>query len=144
MRLHGRFPVGLAMALVLLGGAGAARPGRAEAGGPTPGPRAQLNGKGHHHPRPYVNPFYPPPNQNVHAAPYSVIPPRPVPVAPASIHWVPGHWVERWVPTFASVPVWGPAHHTRDGHLVPGRWEHQVVETGGHYESVWVNGHWRR
>jgi hypothetical protein len=139
---------GLILALAagaVLSGAGAAVV-PAEAGGPASGHRGHLGGgRSHqgHHARPFVNPFYPPAGQNVHAAPYSVVPPTAVRVGPWPVRWVPGQWVQVWVPTFASVDVWVPDHYGPGGVLFPGQWASQTVESG-YYDTVWVNGHWAR
>jgi hypothetical protein len=143
-----RLIVAVAVGVVLASGAGVAvAPVPAEAGGPAKGHRGHLGvNRGHqaHHVRPFVNPFYPPPGQGVHAAPYSVVPPRSAHVPAAALLWVPGHWTTVWVPTFAPVDVWVPAHYADGGAIVPGQWTQQTVETGGYHQPVWVNGHWGR
>jgi hypothetical protein len=55
-----------------------------------------------------------------------------------------GHWETRdvWVPG-SSERVWNPAHYTRRGEWVPGRWI-EIERSPGYYrqERVWVEQGW--
>src|SRR5262245_5363682 len=58
-----------------------------------------------------------------------------------SPRWIPGYWGQQWMPLYSSYDVWRPGYYTHGG-WIPGQYETQVVQSGGYYQPVWVNGYW--
>jgi hypothetical protein len=102
---------------------------------------------GYHHAGPsypfgrnYTGPAYPFGNQYYSAparsAPVVAAPPPPAP------RWVHGYWAQWWVPQYYTDNAWIPGYFARNGAWVQGRYAAQMVESGGYYERVWVEGYW--